>query len=150
MKQPINQTHLIMKTLKNTSGITKKLAAVIIGFAMMVLTANGQFSIHNIQLGKILLSSEYIGSISNNMADEESMSVENWMTNYKSWEINNSGENNLNIEDSEKALKVENWMLKKFDNKKDNQVFIDQVEENLKVENWMLDLKDWSITKKCK
>ena len=150
MKQKINQMHQIMKTLKNTSGITKKMIAVFVGFAMMVLTAYGQFSIHNIQLGKILLSSEYMGSISNSMADEESMSVENWMTNYKSWEINNSGENNLISEESEKTLKVESWMLKKFDIKTDNQIFTDPVDDNTKVENWMLNLKDWSVTKKCK
>ena len=138
----------IMKALKNISGTTKKLTVVFIGFVLMALTVNGQFSVHNIQLGKILLSSEYMGSTTNRIANEETMSMENWMTDYKSWNINNSEKNNLSYQESEKAMKVESWMLKSFNDKTD--VFTDPVENNTKVESWMLDMKDWSVTKKCK
>lgn len=138
----------IMKALKNISGTTKKLTVVFIGFVLMALTVNGQFSVHNIQLGKILLSSEYTGSTTNRIANEETMSMENWMTDYKSWNINNSEKNNLSNQENEKAMKVESWMLKSFNDKTD--VFTDPVENNTKVESWMLDMKDWSVTKKCK
>ena len=139
-----------MKTLKNTSGITKKLTAVFIVCVLMVLTAYGQFSVHNFQLGKVLLSSEYMGNISESANTEESMAVESWMTDYKSWKINKPNGNDLFSEENEKSLQVESWMLKRFDNKADIQMFADPVEENTKVESWMLNLNEWTVAKKCK
>ena len=146
----INQMHRIMKTLKKTSGMTKKMTAVFVVLVMMILTAYGQFSIHNFQLSKILLSSEFIGNSSEGVVNEESMSVEKWMTDYKSWKTTSAEKDNLFKEDTEKSLKVENWMLKTFENKSDIQVFTDPVEDNTKIESWMLNPNEWLRTKKSK
>ncbi len=147
MKQKMNQTLRIMKTIKKTLGKSKKLIAVFVVFVMMILTSYGQLSVHNLQFNKILLSVENMNSSAVLSSNEESVSLENWMTDYKNWKVNKTDESNIFSVDNENALQVESWMLEKFNtNKFDNSLFSDPVKDNT-VEDWMLNPNDWGNSK---
>jgi len=74
----------------------------------------------------------------NETANQETMELENWMTNNEVWNIEFT-------ENFEAGLVLEDWMINEDLWHKDEAMFIETIsEESLELENWMTNDKVWN------
>ena len=72
--------------------------------------------------------------------EEETMVIENWMTDLNTW--TSAFEAEIFSLENEKEVELENWMMDANENNWNSVLTVDQ-EQELPLENWMLDTEEW-------
>lgn len=77
----------------------------------------------------------------NNVNNESSLQVENWMINSEIWNVKTN--TIYFVDQQEAALEVENWMVANWEMQN---MLADQADQALEVESWMTSANVWKTT----